>query len=201
MNRRCLFQPFMDTGGNGLINMRLGSYNILTLGIPTRDADDPANDRGNNNPSDEGRLWGKCDGEGVKGNGSFDFIVAAMAAAAVRPTPAFVTRLEQGSNSLIDPRVHLELECGCGTAAAAADAHSTARRGGGVRPSVGASAAPRSPAGQTLAPDNHDQQDAEYVNTSQDDTDAINTVTKSEASNSECFEWYGGFKRTTARSK
>ncbi|KAJ8937727.1 hypothetical protein NQ318_017118 [Aromia moschata] len=33
--------------------------------------------------------------------------------------------------------------------------------------------------------DNHDQQDAENVNTSQDDTDAINTVSESEASNSE----------------
>ncbi|KAJ8943478.1 hypothetical protein NQ318_006331, partial [Aromia moschata] len=33
--------------------------------------------------------------------------------------------------------------------------------------------------------DNQDQQDAENVNTSQDYTDAINTVSKSEASNSE----------------
>ncbi|KAJ8947556.1 hypothetical protein NQ318_005036 [Aromia moschata] len=33
--------------------------------------------------------------------------------------------------------------------------------------------------------DNHDQQDAENINTSQDYTDAINTVSKSEASNSE----------------
>ncbi|KAJ8937980.1 hypothetical protein NQ318_015477 [Aromia moschata] len=33
--------------------------------------------------------------------------------------------------------------------------------------------------------DNHDQQDAENVNTSQDDTDAINTVSESDTSNSE----------------